>query len=104
MTHAINLIIFIILSLANLILAVVGFFDGLLAAVMSTLGIPPNAQLILLAVAAVLLIVYAVRALGRIFAALIIVLLVLLMLARVFPHMTVPHGHVPSWLTPHTQL
>ena len=103
MTHAINLIIMIIMTLADLVMAFIGFIDGMLAALMSSAGIPPNVQLILLVVAALILVVYAVRALGGIFAGLIVVLLILLVLSKAFPGMHVPQGHVPSRLTPPAQ-
>ena len=103
MDHAINLIIFVIMTLASLVMTVIGFIDSILAAAMSSAGIPPNVQIILLAVAAIILVVFALRALGRLFAALIIVLLVLMLVHRVFPGLEVPHGHIPAWLNPPAQ-
>jgi Na+-translocating ferredoxin:NAD+ oxidoreductase RnfD subunit len=107
-THAINLIILVIMTLANLVMAFIGFIDSLLAGLMTSLGIPPNAQIIILVVAAIFLIISAVRLLGGIFAGLIILLLVLLLLHRVFPGMEVHTGHTTTWLPPpptqpHTQ-
>ncbi len=104
MTYAINLIILTIMTLADLVMVFIGFIDGILAALMSSAGIPPNVQLILLAVAALILVVYALRAFGGIFAGLIAVLLVLLVLNKAFPGMHLPQGHLPSWLTPPAQL
>jgi hypothetical protein len=97
-THAINMLVLVILTLAGLVMEFIGFIDGILAAAMTSMGIPPNAQAILLLVAAIVLVVFAIRAFGRIFAALIIVLLVLLVVHKVFPGMQVPRGPTPAWL------
>jgi hypothetical protein len=98
MTHAINLIIFAILTLAALVMDFIGIVDGFLASLMNSAGIPPNAQIILLVVAAVFLVILALRALGGIFGALIIVLLVLLLMHRSFPKMEIPQAHLPAGL------
>ena len=98
MTQAINLVVFAIMTLAGLVMAFIGFIDGVLAALMTSAGIPPNVQSILLVVAAVGVVIIAIRALGGFFAALIIVLLLLLLVHRVFPGMEVPQGHAPAWL------
>lgn len=108
MTHAINLIIFMLFTLAGLVMAVVGFVDGILASAMNAAHVPANAQSILLFVAAACLVVLAIRALGRILAALVIVLMLLLLLHKSYPGMEVPQGHVPAWLNvpaaPHTSV
>lgn len=108
MTHAINLIIFMLFTLASLVMAVIGFVDSTLAAAMTAAHVPANAQTILLFIAAACLVVLAIRALGRILATLVIVLLVLLLLHKSYPGMEVPQGHVPAWLTipagPHTSV
>ncbi len=98
MTHAINLIAFVIMTLASLVMAFVGFVDSFLAALMTSAGIPPNVQIVLLVIIAAFLVVLAIRALGRVFAVLIIVLLVLLLVHQVFPGLEVPQDHVPTWL------
>ena len=98
MTQAINFVVFIIMTLAGLVMAFIDFIDGVLAALMTSAGIPPNVQSILLVVAAVGMVIIAIRALGGFFAALIIVLLLLLLVHKVFPGMEVPHGHAPAWL------
>jgi hypothetical protein len=97
-THAIDLVIFAILTLAGLVMSFIGLVDGYLAALMNSVGIPPNAQIILLIVAAVVLTVAALRALGGIFGALIIVLLVLLLMHQSFPKMEIPQAHLPAGL------
>jgi hypothetical protein len=97
-THAIDLVIFSILTLAGLVMGFIGFVDSFLAALMSSVGIPPNAQIILLVVAAALLMIAALRALGGIFGALIIVLLVLLLMHQSFPKLEVPQAHLPAGL------
>lgn len=98
MTYAIDLLVLMIFALAGLAMGVIGFIDGILAAAMQALGIPDNAQTILLTVAAIALIVFAVRALGRVFAALVIVLLVLILVHKIFPAMQIPQGTTPPWL------
>jgi len=95
MDHAINLVIFAILTLAGLVMECIGFLDSLLARVMTALHVPVNAQIILLVVAALWLAVVAIRALGGVFAALIIVLLVLLLLHQALPGMKPPAAHYP---------
>ncbi len=96
MDHAINLVIFALLFLAGLVMEVIGFIDSLLARVMTALHVPANAQIILLVVAALYLAVMAIRALGSVFATLIIILLVLLLLHRALPGMQVPPIHLPG--------
>jgi hypothetical protein len=94
--HAIGLVIFAILTLAGLVMEVIGFIDSFLASVMTALHVPPNAQIILLVVAAVFLAIAALRALGGVFGALLIVLLVLLLLHMALPGMQVPAAHLPD--------
>jgi drug/metabolite transporter superfamily protein YnfA len=90
MDHAINLLVSAILTLAALVMEAVGLADAFLAALMTRVGVPQNAQIILLVVAAIWLTVMAFRLFGRIFAALIIVLLILLILHRLLPHPALP--------------
>src|SRR6202044_1389612 len=87
MTQAINLIVLAIMTLAHVVMAFIGFIDRVLSAQMTSAGIPPHVQLIVLVGAAGVLVIFAIRALGGVFAGLIIVLLVLLLLYKVFPGM-----------------
>ncbi len=98
MNHAIDLIIFAILTLAGLVMDFIAFVDSFLASLMTSAHVPPNAQIILLVVVvvAVALVVMALRALGGVFGALIIVLLVLLLVHQSFPKMQVPQAHLPG--------
>ena len=98
MNHAIDLVIFVILTLAGLVMDVIAFIDTLLAGLMTSAHIPPNAQLILLVVVALLLVVAAIRALGGVFAGLIVILLVLLLVHQAFPNLQVPQAHLPDHL------
>ena len=98
MTHAIDLLVTIILALAGLVMEVIGAIDGLLAALMTSAGIPPQVQLILLIAMALVLVIAAIRLLGGIFAGLIVVLLVLLVVHQLLPGMEVPNFHQPGWL------
>jgi hypothetical protein len=96
MDHAINLLLAAILTLAGLVMEAVGVADSFLATLMTRLGVPPNAQIILLVVAAIWLTVMAFRLLGRVFAALIIVLLLLLVIHRMVPHADHPGQPTPA--------
>jgi hypothetical protein len=93
--HAIDLVIFAILTLAGLVMGVISYIDGLLGVALAAAHVPPNAQIVLLAVVAICLFIVGLRLLGRVFAALIIVLLLLLLVRAVFPHAQVPNGHLP---------
>jgi len=101
--QAINFVIFALLFLAGLVMEVIGFIDHLLAHLMTALHVPANAQIILLVVAALYLAVMAIRALGGVFAALIIALLVLLLLHQAVPGMKIPPARLPG-PTPQTTI
>jgi hypothetical protein len=90
LTHAIDLVVAAILFLAGLVMDVIGVIDSYLADMMSYAGLPPLIQTIILIAVAIWLIVLAIRLLGGVFSGLIIVLLVLLVLHRVFPHLELP--------------
>jgi hypothetical protein len=94
--QAIGFIIFVLLTLAGLVMEFIGFVDGLLGSLMTALHVPENAQLILLVVVALWLVVLAFRALGGVFGALLLVLLVLLLLHQALPGMHVPPAHYPE--------
>ncbi len=96
MDHAIGLVMFALLTIAGLVMEGIGFIDGLLASVMTALHVPPNAQIILLVVAALFLAIAALRALGGVIGALLIVLLVLLLLHMALPGVQVPPAHLPD--------
>ncbi len=98
MTHAIHFVLSIILTLAELVLEAIGIADAFLAALMTSAGLPPNLQIALLIVVALLLVVFAIRALGQVFAVLLIILLLLLIADRMFPGMAVPHSMLPTKL------
>jgi hypothetical protein len=95
-THAINLVVSVILTLAGLVMEVIGIADAFLAALMTSAGIPPDIQIIILTAVAVLLVIFAIRSLGGVFSVLIIILLVLLVLHRVVPGLQVPHLNLPA--------
>jgi hypothetical protein len=63
---------------------------------MTRMGIDPNAQIALLIGVSVILVVLVIRKLGVLFAALIIILLVLVLAHRVMPGMTVPQFNLPG--------
>ena len=98
MTHAIDLVVSIIMTLAGLVMEAIGVADAFLAGLMTSAGLPPNVQLIVLIVVALMLIVFAIRVLGGVFGVLLIVLLILLIVHRLVPGMQVPHGSLPVQL------
>ncbi len=86
------------MTLVGLVLEAIGIIDAFLAALMTAAGMPPNVQLVVLIVAALLLMVFAIRVLGGIFGVLLIVLLMLLIMHRLLPGMQLPHGSLPAEL------
>ncbi len=91
MTHAIDTITAIIMMLFGLVMEAIGIVDGALAALMTSVGLPPDVQVIVLIVAAVLLIIFAIRVLGGVFGVLLVVLLILLLMHRLVPGMQSPN-------------
>jgi hypothetical protein len=89
--HAIDTVTSIILALFGLVMEAVGVIDGALAALMTAAGLPPNLQVIVLLLVAVLLIIFAIRLLGSVFGVLLILLLVMLIVHR----LQVPHAVFP---------
>jgi hypothetical protein len=95
-THAINLIITILLTIAEWVLGAIGVFDAFLAALMTSAGLPPNLQILVLVVVAIMLVVFAIRLLGPILSFLLIILLILLIAHRLVPGMQMPHSLLPG--------
>ncbi|HEY1857302.1 hypothetical protein [Acidocella sp.] len=79
MTHAINLVVSAILTLAGLVMELIGVIDGFLVTLMTSVGLPPLLQVLILIGVALWLVVAAFRVLGRVFALLILILVVLLL-------------------------
>lgn len=99
MDHAIDLVVTAIVIIGGIVFAAAGLVDTLVAGAMHTLGIPPGVQFLILAVVAIVLMAYAVRALGQLLAGLILVLLVLVLLHHAFPDVQVPphfYFHLPG--------
>ncbi len=96
MTHATDMVLSLIALLFGLVLAGVGIIDGFLAKLMTSAGVDPNLQVIILVCVAVLLVIAAVRSLGAVFATLAVMLLVLLLLHRVVPGLQAPHFGLPG--------
>ncbi len=94
MTHAIDTITAIIMTLFGLVMEVIGVIDGALAGLMTSAGLPPNLQVIVLIVVAILLIIFAIRVLGGVFGVLLIILLILLVVHRVVPGLQAPHANL----------
>lgn len=99
MDHIIGLIILILLALLGIVLQVIGFLDGLLSVALSSIGIPQHAQEPLLIVAAVLLAVAAFQLLGRLVAALLLALFVLMLIYPLVPRHW-PHNPAPPVTLP----
>jgi hypothetical protein len=91
-THAINTITSIITLLFGLVMEAIGAVDAALAALMTAAGLPANLQVIILLVAAILLIIFAIRVLGGVFGVLLIILLILLIMHRLAPGMQLQHA------------
>ncbi len=94
MAHAINTITSIIMMLFGLIMEAIGAVDGALAALMTSAGLPPNVQVIILLVVAILLMIFAIRVLGGVFGVLLIILLLLLVVHRLAPGMQLQHAEI----------
>jgi hypothetical protein len=88
--HAIALVTTALLFIGTLVLEFIGWVDGFLATLMTRAGINPNAQIALLIGVSIILAVAAIRRLGRLLTALVIVLLVLLLLHKAMPGMELP--------------
>jgi hypothetical protein len=95
MDHAIDLVVAAIVFLGGLVFEAVTFIDAFLASLMSSAGIPASLQLVILIIAAIIIMAFAIRALGGLFVGLLLVLLVLLVLHKAFPGM-----HPPSLTLP----
>jgi hypothetical protein len=95
-THAINVVISIIFILAGFVLEAIGVADTFLAASMTAAGVPPQLQIAVLILVALLLMVFAIRVLGRVFGALLIILLVLLIAERLQPGLHMPRSLLPG--------
>ncbi len=93
MNHAIETISAIIVTLFGLVMEAIGTVDAALAALMTSAGLPPNLQVIVLIVVAVLLIIFAIRVLGGVFGVLLIVLLLLLVMHRLVPELNGAHSN-----------
>jgi hypothetical protein len=93
LNHAIETITAIIMMLFGLVMEVIGVVDTALAGLMTSVGLPANLQVIVLLVAAVLLIIFAIRVLGGVFGVLLVILLLLLIVHRLVPGMLVPHSN-----------
>ena len=63
---------------------------------MTSAGLPPNVQVIVLLVVAILLIIFAIRVLGGVFGVLLIILLILLVMHRLVPGMQLQHADLPG--------
>lgn len=90
MVHIIDVLLFIILLLAGLVMAGIATVDAFLANAMTYAGVPPLSQIIILFTIVFWLIAVAVRVLGPVFCTLITLLLILLFLHRIFPGLEPP--------------
>jgi hypothetical protein len=95
MDHAINIVLSAILFLGGLVFEFVGFIDAFLASLMAAAGIPANIQLAILIIVAIIIMAYAIRALGGLFGALLVILLILLILHQAFPGIHPPNLSLP---------
>ena len=80
MDHALNVVLGLLLWLFQLVLAAITFIEGAARHILSQAGITGPLQGALLIVLGVLLVLAALRVFGRVFAVLLLVVLVLLLL------------------------
>jgi hypothetical protein len=90
MHQIIDLVLFVILSLAGLVMVSIAAVDTFLASAMTYAGVPPLSQIIILFAIVFWLIAVAVRILGPVFSTLITLLLILLFVHRLFPGLEPP--------------
>jgi hypothetical protein len=98
MTQALNLILSLILGLFGAIMGAIAWTEDFLRGLMTRAGIPEEFQNPVLIIVAVLLILAAIRVLGRVFGVLIAIFLVLLLLHILFPE--IQHLAVISAIRP----
>lgn len=96
MNDAIELVLSAILTLVALVVQFIGIADFMLGAVMARLGLPHPVQIIFLVVCALWLVGLAFRLLGRVFAALIIVLLLMMVVHPRMHGVKIPDIRIPS--------
>jgi len=96
MTQAFNVTYALILGLFAAIMTGIALIEGFLGGLMTQAGIPGQFQKPALIVAAVLLIVVALRVFGRVFGFLIVIFLILLLLHILFPGLSAPGGSIPA--------
>jgi hypothetical protein len=94
MQHAIDILVLLLMDIARIVMEVIGLIDGFLAAIMTTLGIGASAQGVILLLLALCMIIFAVRVLGGLIGALLVVLIVLLILHQYMPNLGMPPLHV----------
>jgi hypothetical protein len=97
MSHAIDLVVSAILTLAGLVMALAGVIDGFLVTVMSAVGLSPLLQLLIVIAVAIWVVVASLRLLGGVFAVLLLILFMLLLVHWVMPGSA---GHGPQPTTP----
>jgi hypothetical protein len=92
MTHAIDLVVAALLTLAGLVMAVAGAINGFLVTIMSAAGLPPLLQLLVIVAVGIWVVVMALRWLGGVFALLLLILFVLMLVHWLMPGTA---GHWP---------
>ncbi len=98
MHQLIDLVLFVILTLAGLVMLGIATVDTFLASAMTYAGVPGLSQIIILFAIVFWLIAVAVRVLGPVFSTLITLLLILLFVHRLFPRLEppTPPPHPPT--------
>lgn len=84
-THALSVVGGAIVAILSILYGLFAGLDGWLRGLMTSSGVPHEAQTLILVVVAVLFIIAALRLLGGLLRLLIIVFLILLLLHVVFP-------------------
>jgi hypothetical protein len=96
LNNAINLIVNGIFTLCAIAMRVIGSLDNAIGNIMTSAGIDPQRQVLVLLVVTVVLVVLALRLLGGLLGWLVLLLLILLLLHRVMPGVLGPDQFIPG--------
>ena len=103
MNNAIDLILNGIFTLCAMAMRVIASVDNSLGSAMTSAGIDPHRQVLILLVVTVVLVVLALRLLGGLLGWLVLLLLILLLLHRILPGIVGPDQFAPGQTQTQTQ-
>ena len=90
MNSAVQYFVTGVLALCGMVMRFLGNIDDALGTVMTSVGVDPHWQFLIMLVVTVMLVVLALRLVGGLFGWVLLLLLVLLMLHRVVPGIAAP--------------